>query len=107
MKLYNEKKEAFEIDESKLVGIGRSGKVYKISDDTVAKILNLNDFQIVTENKLKAMIASSEGKDTSFLAWPKEILYYENGRFAGHTMPYIKGSNLHDNIFATVSSLIL
>lgn len=99
MKLYNEKKEAFEIDESKLVGIGRSGKVYMISDDTATKILNLNGFQIITDNKLKAMIASSEGKDTSFLAWPKEILYYENGRFAGYTMPYIKGSNLHDNIF--------
>lgn len=96
MKFYNEKKEAYEIDDSKLLSQGGDGSIYKITADVVAKILNDNNRTDIKKNKIQVMIASAEGKNTELLAWPKEILYNDNGNFAGYTMPYIDGKTFSD-----------
>ena len=96
MIFYNEKKDAYEIDESKLLAKGGEGSIYKINSNIVAKVLHGPNRTESRERKIKAMIASAEGKNTELLAWPKEILYDDNGNFAGYTMPYIDGKTFSD-----------
>ena len=93
-KYYTVNKDAYEIDNRKLLSKGGAGAIYKIDTDLVAKIFHSNIRSDKMEKKLKTMISSSVGKRTDFMAWPKEILYDDLGNFVGYTMPYINGKTL-------------
>ena len=92
MDYYNEKHKTYTI--GKYLAKGGEGTVYMIDSNTVAKILHDKKRTEERENKLKAMIASSIGRNTDYLAWPKEILYDDHGNFIGYTMPIMTGKTL-------------
>lgn len=82
--------QAYRIRERK--GAGGEGTVY-LTDQPgiVAKIYH--NPTAVQERKLRCMlnkkIATKAPNGTSLIAWPKDILY-QNGAFAGYTMPLIE-----------------
>ena len=91
---------AYEIDEeneNNRLAYSMDNYIYRISDDLVAKIRRRIVRTPYTESMkrlIQDMIDSSVGKNTQFLAWPKEVLIEEKNRFAGYTMPYFDGNPL-------------
>lgn len=88
--IYGFQGQAYRIRERK--GAGGEGTVY-LTDQPgiVAKIYH--NPTAVQERKLRCMlnkkIATKAPSGTSLIAWPKDILY-QNGAFAGYTMPLIE-----------------
>ena len=88
--IYGFQGQAYRIRERK--GAGGEGTVY-LTDQPgiVAKIYH--NPTAVQERKLRCMlnkkIATKAPNGTSLIAWPKDILY-QNGAFAGYTMPLIE-----------------
>lgn len=80
----------------KEVGKGGEGRVYKLcGEDLVGKIYKNPDPDV--EKKLRYMVAhpidnllDSSGRTILALAWPKDILYDDQGNFAGYAMPFIQ-----------------
>lgn len=79
------------------VGSGGEGNVFLVQgQNLVAKIMTKT---IVTnEQKLCYMVGhpisdllDSDGVPILHLAWPIDVLYDENGRYAGYVMPFIQG----------------
>ena len=89
-------------EDEKPLGEGGEGNVHEVDSSTVAKIYKPKETDSESvqnlvlgrrEKKLKAMIANPpptvDDDGNLVLAWPNGILYDQNGRLAGFTMPRI------------------
>lgn len=94
MKYYTKDNKVYDLNDTNILFKSDIWDEYAISQDLGATIIKYNP--INDERKIKIMIDSSKGKNTQCLAWPQEMLYDENGRFAGYTKHHLIGKTLSE-----------
>lgn len=89
------------VDDSKAIGQGGEGSVFKLAKnaDILAKVYNRRalDRMPEIEHKIKAMVKKKPGllnyNGLTIIAWPTHVIYDHNRRFSGYLMRRVQAKN--------------
>ncbi len=89
------------IDDSKPIGSGGEGSVYKLAKNPNILVKIYSDRALermkVIEPKIKAMVSKKPGlldyNGLTIIAWPSYVVYDENKRFVGYVMRRVQANN--------------
>ncbi len=98
---YLEDKTKIKIDDSKPLGRGGEGAVYKLAgnEEILVKVYNQRalDRMPEIESKIQAMVHKKPGllnhQGLTIIAWPQRIVYNENQKFIGYVMSRVQAKN--------------